>query len=102
MYMVNDLHQHSFQGLWLDSIEKLFVDNLHIVAKSLREERGNVHRTVSKADQHIEFTNGEISEVIKEEMSLLNNNSIHHVFPNCPMNVCLRDDKKSALVDIRE
>ena len=55
MYMVNDLHQYSFQGLWLDSIEKLFVDNLHNVAKSFlelqnrekqaREEHGNVHKT---------------------------------------------------------
>lgn len=54
--MVNDLHQHSFQGLWLDSIEKLFVDNLHIVAKSLREERGNVHRTVSYFMAHLRQT----------------------------------------------
>jgi len=28
-YMVNDLRQFSFEGTWLDSIEKLFVNNLH-------------------------------------------------------------------------
>lgn len=64
--MVNDLHQHSFQGLWLDSIEKLFAYNLHIVAKSLREERGNVHRTVSYFMAHLRQKRSNLMAVMND------------------------------------
>jgi hypothetical protein len=34
MLIVNDLREYSFEGMWLDSIEKLFANNLHNDAES--------------------------------------------------------------------
>ncbi|WJX14101.1 hypothetical protein P8452_04408 [Trifolium repens] len=67
MYIVNDLRQYSFEGMWLDSIEKLFANNLHNDAESLlkletsqeqlREEQKIVNETLTSLTSELKKTN---------------------------------------------
>ncbi|AES59776.1 hypothetical protein MTR_1g025670 [Medicago truncatula] len=78
-YMVNDLRQFSFQGSWLDSIEKLFVNNLHDDVSSLvkLEDHENQlckeHRFLNK---WVEFWTSKL-EQSKAGLAAINKRNLH-------------------------